>query len=89
MTQGQGGEDQAQREAGQPGEVGQQQDAAMQLRDFKTEARSLPERQRREAFQGDEFRRLVAAAALAPPPLPAAVCASHCVSHCASHCIAH
>jgi hypothetical protein len=88
MTQGQG-EGQAQREAAQGEEARQQQDASMQLRDFKTEARSLPERERREAFQGDEFRRLVAAAALAPPALPAVVCASHCVSHCASHCFAH
>jgi hypothetical protein len=66
----------------------QQQDAAGALRDFKTQSRGLPEQQRREAFQSDEFRRLVADAAAAPPVV-AAVCAGHCISHCSSHCYAH
>jgi hypothetical protein len=44
----------------------QQQDAAGALRDFKTQSRGLPEQQRREAFQSDEFRRLVA---MLPLPL--------------------
>jgi hypothetical protein len=69
-------------------QAGQQQDAAGALRDFKTQSRGLPEQQRREAFQSDEFRRLVADAAAAPPVL-AAVCAGHCISHCSSHCYAH
>ena len=70
-------------------EEGQQQDAATALRTFKTESRALPEAQRREAFESDEFRRLVAAAAAVRPVVPAAVCANHCVSHCGSHCYAH
>jgi hypothetical protein len=69
-------------------QAGQQQDAAGALRDFKTQSRGLPEQQRREAFQSDEFRRLVADAAAAPPVV-AAVCAGHCISHCSSHCYAH
>jgi hypothetical protein len=88
MTQAQGGEA-GQREAGQRGEAEQPPDAAGQLRAFKTEARALPERQRQDAFQGDEFRRLVAAAAAEPALVPAIVCASHCVSHCGSHCFGH
>jgi hypothetical protein len=68
---------------------GRPEDAAGQLRAFKTDARGLPEDQRRAAFEGDDFRRLVAAAAIPPGPAAGAVCASHCVSHCGSHCIAH
>jgi hypothetical protein len=68
---------------------GQDQDAAGALRDFKTRSRALPDDQRRDAFQSDEFRRLVADAAV-PIPLPAAtMCATHCLSHCGSHCYAH
>jgi hypothetical protein len=72
----------------QSAQAGQQQDAAGALRDFKTQSRGLPEAQRRDAFQSDEFRRLVAAAAAAPP-VAAVVCANHCISHCSSHCYAH
>jgi hypothetical protein len=63
-------------------------DAANELRDFKTQARALPAERREEAFQSDEFRRLIAAAAV-PAVVTQAACASHCFSHCGSHCYGH
>ncbi|MHA6795532.1 hypothetical protein ACVGVM_18740 [Pseudonocardia bannensis] len=59
-----------------------------ELRDFKTRARALPEDERAAAFQSDEFRQLVAAAAV-PAVVAEAECASHCFSHCGSHCFGH
>jgi len=59
-----------------------------ELRDFKTQARALPEDERASAFQSDEFRQLVAAAAV-PAVVAEAECATHCFSHCGSHCFGH
>jgi hypothetical protein len=70
--------------------AGGERDAGTELRDFKTRSRALPAEQRREAFESDDFRRLVAAAAAAPPvPLPPTVCAAHCITHCGTHCFGH
>jgi hypothetical protein len=76
---------------GGPGGGGR--DAQNRLRAFKDEARNRPDAERRAAFEGDEFRKLVAAAAVpvgeeeeGPAPV---VCATHCLSHCGSHCYAH
>jgi hypothetical protein len=63
-------------------------DAGTELRDFKTRSRALPESERREAFQSDEFRRLIAAAAV-PAVVATTECATHCISHCGSHCFGH
>jgi hypothetical protein len=68
--------------------AGQAGDAANELRDFKTQARAMPAERREEAFQSDEFRRLIAAAAV-PAVVTEAECASHCFSHCGSHCYGH
>jgi hypothetical protein len=77
------------RGAGEEG-ARRERDAGAELRDFKTQSRALPEAQRREAFESDDFRRLVAAAAVPPPlPAPPVVCATHCISHCGSHCFGH
>jgi hypothetical protein len=59
-----------------------------ELRDFKTRARALPEDERAEAFQSDEFRQLIAQAAV-PAVVAEAECATHCFSHCGSHCFGH
>jgi hypothetical protein len=68
---------------------GGREDAQGQLRAFKTDARGRPEDERRAAFEGDEFRRLIAAAAVPGAPVAGAACATHCISHCGSHCFAH
>jgi hypothetical protein len=59
-----------------------------ELREFKTQARALPEDEREAAFQSDEFRQLIAAAAV-PAIVAEAECAAHCFSHCGSHCYGH
>jgi hypothetical protein len=59
-----------------------------ELREFKTQARALPQDEREAAFQSDEFRQLVAAAAV-PTIVAEAECVSHCFSHCGSHCFGH
>ncbi|MCW2720662.1 MAG: hypothetical protein JWR81_4484 [Pseudonocardia sp.] len=62
--------------------------SSTELRDFKTQARAMSESDREAAFSSDEFRRLVAAAAV-PTVVAEAECASHCYSHCGSHCFGH
>ncbi|WP_214367837.1 hypothetical protein [Pseudonocardia sp. H11422] len=92
MTQGGRGRGRARASTEQPSEAEAQTQASggesTELREFKTQARALPEEERAAAFQSDEFRRLVAAAAV-PAVVAEAECASHCFSHCGSHCFGH
>lgn len=88
MTTGGRGRGRTQSQTGSSSESQPSSGQSTELRDFKTQARALPEDERAAAFQSDEFRQLVAAAAV-PAVVAEAECATHCFSHCGSHCFGH